>query len=125
MGVTLYYIEELKNELEDNKMLILDGGNFFQGHPIGIIDSGRTMIDWMNKVGYHAMVPGNYDFLFGIENLIELSKRAEFSFLAANLFYKNSDELVFPPYKIFELNNVSVGVIGIVNPNLKNIVLID
>ena len=52
----------------------MDGGNFFQGHPLGIIDSGRTMIDWMNKIGYHALVPGNNDFLFGIDNLVDLSK---------------------------------------------------
>ena len=31
----------------------------------------------------------NYDFIFGINNLIELSKRAEFNFLGANLFYEN------------------------------------
>ena len=44
-----HYVKELKSEL-DEKVLIMDGGNFFQGHPLGIIDSGRTMIDWMNKI---------------------------------------------------------------------------
>ena len=118
----LYYVNNIREEF-NNDLLLLDGGNFFQGHPIGIVDSGRTMIDWMNKVGYHAMVPGNYDFLFGLDNLIDLSKKAEFSFLAANLFYKDNGSLIFKPYEIVEFNDVKIGNIGIVNPNLKNIVL--
>ena len=118
-----HYVNSIKEELNNNKLLLLDGGNFFQGHPIGIVDSGRTMIEWMNKIGYHAMVPGNYDFLFGLNNLIDLSKKANFSFLAANLFYKNNNSLIFKPYEIIEFNDIKVGIIGIVNPDLENIVL--
>ena len=110
------------NLSNNDKILLLDGGNIFQGHPIGIVDSGRTMIEWMNKVGYHAMVPGNYDFLFGLDNLLDLSKKANFSFLSANLFYKNSNSLIFKPYEIIEFDDVTIGVIGIVNPNLENLV---
>ena len=91
IGASGYY-EYVKNI--NDPTLILDGGNFFQGHPVGIIDSGRTMIDWMNKVGYDALVPGNNDFLFGVNNLIELSKAANFNFLAANLYDKNFDKLL-------------------------------
>ena len=39
------YVNKIKvkssSGLDD--MLILDGGNFFQGHPVGIVDSGKTM----------------------------------------------------------------------------------
>ena len=41
------YLQDLQ-EIE-NDFLLLDGGNFFQGHPLGIVDSGRTVIEWMNK----------------------------------------------------------------------------
>ena len=119
----LHYVNNIKEEFNSDKVLLLDGGNFFQGHPVGIIDSGRTMIEWMNKIGYHAMVPGNYDFLFGLDNLIDLSKKANFSFLAANLFYENNNSLIFKPYEIIDFDDLRIGVIGIVNPNLNNIVL--
>ena len=59
------YVNNLRNSL-DEEILILDGGNFFQGHPLGITDKGRTMIDWMNMVKYDAIVPGNNDFLFAV-----------------------------------------------------------
>jgi len=118
-----HYVDNLKDELSDNPILLLDGGNFFQGHPLGISDSGRTIIKWMNKMKYDALVPGNYDFLFGIDNLMELSKQAEFDFLAANLYYEDTKSLIFKPYKIIDYQNITIGIIAIVNPNLKNIVL--
>ena len=116
------YVNEIKQE-SSNDILILDGGNFFQGNPLGIIDSGRTMIDWMNKVGYNATVPGNYDFLFGVKNLIDLSNNADFDFLASNLYFSDTDELVFKPYQIYNIKGVNVGVLGMVNSNLNDIVL--
>jgi len=119
----IQYVNEIKKE-SNNQLLILDGGNFFQGHPLGIIDSGRTMIEWMNEVGYNALVPGANDFLFGVENLIELSKKSEFEFLSANLYFENNDVLVFTPYKIFNINNINIAVLGLVNPNIKELVLL-
>ncbi len=118
----IHYVDNLREEL-NNRILLLDGGNFFQGNHLGVVDSGRTMIEWMNKVGYQAMVPGNYDFLFGLDNLINLSKDANFSFLGANLFYKNNNSLIFRPYEIIDFDDVKVGIIGIVNPDLSNLVL--
>ena len=54
------YVDELRDEVNNNGegLLILDGGNIFQGHPLGIADGGYTMIEWMNRIGYDAMVPG-------------------------------------------------------------------
>ena len=118
-----HYVNDLRNEVKENPILLLDGGNFFQGHPLGIVDSGKTIVKWMNEMKYDALVPGNYDFLFGVDNLIRLSKEAEFNFLAANLYYEDSNSLVFQPYKIIDYKDISIGVIGIVNPNLKNMVL--
>ena len=117
------YVNELKEDIgSDSPLLLLDGGNFFQGNPVGILDSGKTIIQWMNKVGYDAIVPGSYDFIFGVENLVGLSEQSNFDFLGANLFYKDGRN-VFKPYKIIKFNDMNVGIIGLVNPDLKNLVL--
>ena len=99
------YIKDIEAEMSNksNDILILDGGNFFQGHPLGIIDSGKTVIEWMNKIGYDAIVPGNNDFLFGYENLLKLSKLANFPILGCNVKYEKNDKLVFEPYKIINI----------------------
>jgi len=118
-----YYVNNLRDELVDSPILLLDGGNFFQGHPLGVADSGRTVIEWMNKVEYDALVPGNNDFLFGLDNLLDLAKQANFSFLAANLYYADNKSLIFKPYEIIDYKDIKIGIIGIVNPDLNNIVL--
>ena len=88
-GAAFYkYVHDLKKDDADN-LLILDAGNFFQGSNFGMYDKGSSMIEWMNKVGYNAIVPGNNDFLFGVQNLIDLSVKADFDFLASNLYFSN------------------------------------
>ena len=59
------YVDQLKIDIINNKegLILLDGGNFFQGHSLGLYDNGKTMIDWMNRIGYDALVPGSYDFI--------------------------------------------------------------
>lgn len=111
-----HYVKEIESNLlkKSDDILMLDGGNFFQGHPLGILDSGKTMIDWMNRVGYDAIVPGQNDFLFGYQNLIDLSKKANFPFLGANIF-DSEGECIFEPYTIIDIKGVKVGIIGIVN----------
>jgi len=119
------YVRDLENQLpgRDKIILTLDGGNFFQGHPLGIVDSGKTMINWMNKIKYDAMVPGNTDFIYGYKNLVSLSKLAHFPFVASNIFYNNNDKHVFDPYTITTINGVKVGIIGVVPSDMNDIVL--
>ena len=119
------YIDNVQTNLSNglNDMLILDGGNFFQGHPVGIIDSGKTMIEWMNKIGYDAIVPGQNDFLFGYKNLIELSKKADFPFLAANIVMEKDSKLIFDPYTILDIKGCKIGIIGIAGDLINESVL--
>ena len=119
------YIKDIEEELpnESDDILIFDGGNFFQGHPVGIIDSGKTVIKWMNKVGYDAIVPGSNDFLFGYENLLSLSSIANFPFLSCNIKYEDTNELLFKPYEIINIKGLKVGVLGLSNSNIKETVL--
>ena len=123
------YVDELKIEAKNNKegLLILDGGNFFQGSPLGLHDQGKTMIQWMNRIGYDALVPGIYDFILGDLNLNELSKEAIFPFLFSNIECiecpLTSNKII--PYIIKDIENIKVGILGIVNSKIKDLVLED
>ena len=56
-GAAFYkYVNDLKKE-DSNNLLILDAGNFFQGSNFGMHDKGLSMIEWMNMIGYDAIVP--------------------------------------------------------------------
>ena len=112
----------INNNIDEKKSIILDGGNFFQGHPMSVVDSGRTMIQFMNRVGYTALVPGSDDFIYGSKNLNKLADSSEFPFLISNLEC-NDCELVsenFKTHMISNIQGVTVGVLGIVDSNLKD-----
>jgi exonuclease III len=121
------YIDQLHAEVQINgeEILVLDGGNIFQGSPLGMADHGQTMIEWMNRIGYDAMVPGSYDFISGAENLNELSKLANFPLLFSNLICNNCPLINsnIKPYYIRELSGIKVGVLGIVNSQLRDLAL--
>ena len=112
----------INNNIDKKRSLILDGGNFFQGHPMSVVDSGRTMIEFMNKVGYTALVPGADDFIYGSKNLNELAESSEFPFLISNLECDNCD-LISKNFKTHMINNiqgVTIGFLGIVDSELKD-----
>ena len=121
------YIDDLRNEikLSNEGLIILDGGNFFQGHPLGMADSGKTIIDWMERIKYDAIVPGIYDFILGSKNLNRLSTLSSFPFLFSNL---NCNECPLTsnnikPFIIKNINGVKIGILGIVNSKLPNLTL--
>jgi len=120
----LKYVKEIK-EYSDSEILIFDGGNFFQGHPYGMNDGGMNVIEWMNDIGYTALVPGANDFILGQENLNKLADSATFPFLMTNLIcdgceLKSSN---IKSYIIREIENVKIGIIGIVNSGVNDLVV--
>ncbi len=120
------YVDDLHREIgADSGLLILDGGNFFQGHPFGIYDDGQSMLEWMNKIGYTALVPGQYDFSLGADRLNVLAEQSEFPFLAANIICDNCQltSPTFKPWIIREIAGIRIGIIGIVASNINRTVL--
>ena len=121
------YIKELRMEALENDegILIVDGGNFFQGTPIGMFDNGKTMVEWFNYIGYDALSPGRYDFISGTSNLNDLINLANFPFLGANLKC-NECPLIsqnFKPYIIQDVQGIKIGILGIINSKIHELVL--
>ncbi|MGZ3689146.1 MAG: bifunctional metallophosphatase/5'-nucleotidase, partial [Bdellovibrionota bacterium] len=78
------------------------------------------MLKFLDAMNYDAVCLGNHDFLNGPDQLIQTvnNANAKFPVLAANLdpsTFAGGDTLtkVIPPYKIFGVNGVKVGVIGL------------
>ena len=114
------------NKLSKKKnFLLLDAGNFFRGSTLGMADSGRTMIKWMNKNNYDALVPGQEDFIFGIENINILADNADFPFLASNIKSSGNTSLSanIKPFIIKEVDGINIGIIGIVDPKISELSL--
>lgn len=119
------YYKYVKDNINIDKSLLLDGGNFFQGHPMSVIDSGKTMINFMNDIGYTALVPGSDDFVYGAKNLNHLAESSNFPFLITNIECNECDlsSQNFKKTFVKEIDGVKFGFIGIVDGELEDKVL--
>ena len=54
------------------------------------------MLPIMERLGLAAMT-GHWEFAYGPEHLTALSQALPYPFLAANVYEKDGDRLVFPP----------------------------
>ncbi len=95
--------------------LLVDAGDFFQGHPVGTVTDGRAVIDYMNSVGYDVLVIGNHEFDIGEERLVSTLNRADFPILSCNIVKKGTTDLVdyVSPYIMREILGVKIAIIGL------------
>ena len=98
---------------EDN-VLLFDCGDIFQGTPYFNFFGGEIELKLMSKLKYDAATIGNHDFDGGIDGLEKQMPHANFPFLISNYNFENTilnNKTL--PYKVFEVNNVRVGVFGL------------
>lgn len=109
------FVSKIKEIRAKHSTLLLDAGDTVHGLPVVAISRGRAMIEIMNEMKYDAMVPGNHDFNYGRERLMELSRMAEFPIISANIYDENGERLL-EPYTVKELDGVRIGIFGITTP---------
>ena len=102
----------------DEDTLALDAGDTFHGLTLINLSRGSNMAMLMNLSGFDAMTPGNHDFNFGSQRLIELARILNFPVLSANLMDKDKTQYIFRPYKSYDFNGVKVAVIGLSTPEI-------
>lgn len=116
-------IEQLRDSIGKDNVLLLDCGDFSQGSLYYNIYKGAFEIDIMNAIGYDAGTIGNHEFDFGMENLANLVKRAKFPFVCANYDFTGTPcEGVISPYIIIERGGNKIGIFGL-SPNPEGLVL--
>ena len=113
-GVAAY-----KKELEEagNTVFLVDDGDEIRGGIMGSVTKGEAIIRIMNEVGYELAVPGNHDFDYGVDRLLELAKMADFPYICCNFVDMRTGEPVFEPYTIQRIGERRVAFIGAVAPN--------
>ncbi len=118
------YIKEVR-KLSDHKTrdnILADQGDFFQGHPVGSVFVGKSVIKYMNMIGYDWTVVGNHEFDFGEDKLKAAYKLAKFPVLSCNLVKKGTNELVdyVKPYIIIKRLGLKIAVIGLTTTDTKD-----
>lgn len=95
---------------KEKPTIFLAAGDMIQGSNWANFFQGESVIRVLNSIQLDAMVVGNHEFDFGKDVLKKRISEANFPVLGANVI--GIEEL--KPYVIKEVNNIKIGIIGVV-----------
>lgn len=100
-------------------LLIFSAGDNRTGNPANDMFriSSYPMVALMNEVGFNATALGNHEFDVG--SLPSLMRYSAFSYICANIFPPEGSGLHIVPTKVFDVDGLKVGVIGVVQVNTQ------
>ncbi|HZG83339.1 5'-nucleotidase C-terminal domain-containing protein [Paenibacillus sp.] len=84
-------IQDIRRETPNT--VLLDAGDVFSGTLYFNSYQGLADLEFMNAMGYDAMVPGNHEFDKGPAVLADFIEKAEFPIVSANVDYSEEPEL--------------------------------
>jgi hypothetical protein len=115
---------------EAKKVLLLDTGNLLFRKPLQTETKRRDallradlLIQSYNEMGYAVVNVGEKDLMMGFKFLSDVSQKAKFSLISANLLDKKTGKSIFRPYVVKEIAGLKVGILGLMddqfNPTLQ------
>ena len=103
-------IKRVRAERGDG-VLLLDGGDTWQGSYTSNLTQGADMVEAMNALGPDAMT-GHWEFTYGADRVEEVIERLPFPFLGSNIYDNEWNEPAFEPMAMFERGGAKIAVIG-------------
>lgn len=110
-------IDDFKKTHPEDTVFVVDNGDFIQGSPLTnfIAQSHREYSGIFEKlssdIGFDVRTIGNHEFNYGVDYLV-LATENNNNIVSANVF-KNDKSLFKRAYKIFEVNNIKIGFLGL------------
>jgi 2',3'-cyclic-nucleotide 2'-phosphodiesterase (5'-nucleotidase family) len=103
-----------QQRLSAEHVLLLDTGDALVGGGVlGDLTQGEVIVAGMNAMGYDALTLGPRELTLGVDLLQQRIGEAQFPMLSANVVYSGTNELVASPYKILEVGELRLGVVGL------------
>ena len=107
-------IAAIKDSIQNS--LLVDAGDTLHGLPFATLNRGADIVRLMKLAGYDLMTPGNHDFNYGYERLLELADLAAdgengFNIISANVL--KDGEPILLANDIKEVNGVKIGFFGL------------
>lgn len=104
-------IKRIRAERGADNVLLLDGGDTWQGSYTSNVTQGEDMITIMNSLEPDAMT-GHWEFTYGTDRVQEVIDSLPFAFLGSNIYDNEWDEPAFEAWKMFDRGGSKVAVIG-------------
>jgi 5'-nucleotidase len=118
-------IDAKRAELEaaGEAVLVLDAGDQFAGSLFFTTYRGQAEVEFMNRIGFDAMVFGNHEFDLGTGPLADFAEKAEFPIVYGNVDASGDNRLA--PFDkdpvVLEVGGEKVAIVGVVTPETVEI----
>jgi 2',3'-cyclic-nucleotide 2'-phosphodiesterase / 3'-nucleotidase / 5'-nucleotidase len=124
VGAVAAVIEQARRECAECAVLLLDGGDMFQGTPASNLVFGRSVVAIYDALGYTAAALGNHEFDWGQDTLRARMRDARYAILGANVQYADGRDVPWIRNDtLVEVNGVRVGIIGVATVETPNVTL--
>jgi S-sulfosulfanyl-L-cysteine sulfohydrolase len=104
-------VKAVRAERGADKVLLLDGGDTWQGSWSSLKTEGQDMVEVMEALGVDAMT-SHWEFTYGEARVKAIAESSKIAFLAQNIRDAEWQEPVFEPRKMFERGGARIAVIG-------------
>lgn len=108
---TATLIKAIRAERGDSNVLLLDGGDTWQGSYTSLKTDGQDMVDCLKLLKPDAMV-GHWEFTLGADRVLEIIDSLGYPFLASNIVDIDWEEPVFESTATYTVGGSQVAVIG-------------
>jgi len=123
----LALISTIINDKRNKNTAVIELGDILQGSPMMYYHQlNRTkytnpVADALNLIGYDYFIPGNHDFNYGLDYLVDFTKKIKAITLCGNI-YKNDNSLLFNyAYDVINLDEgPKIGIIGVTTQYIPN-----
>jgi 5'-nucleotidase len=109
-------IQILREEMP-GRVAIIDAGDEWQGTMESNLSKGATVVEFYNRLGVDVAAIGNHEFDFGTANMGEQFSKANYPYVASNIFKKKGGAR--PTWKhvlpsdLIAVDGIKIGVIGV------------
>lgn len=117
----LAYIKTLVDAIKSENpegTLFVDGGDLIQGSGASMRSKGKIFPPIIKAMDYDLLIPGNWEVIYGKKIMQEVMNSYDTNVIAANMFEKDSENTLFPPYLVTEKKGVRIGFLAYNDPEI-------
>lgn len=105
-----YFVKDFRENNPDT--FFVSSGDIIAPMPGSSRTKGKLTIKLLNMAKLDVWSPGNYDFLYGFNEINQRISEAEFNVISTNLYLKSTGKPWLKPYVILEKNGKKIAFLG-------------
>lgn len=124
-----------REAMNPNTLIVHPGDMVGGSSPVSALLQDEPTVEIMESIGFDVGTVGNHEFDEGVSEMLRLINGGEhpngtadydgihFPMVAANVSYKDTHELILPPYTIEEVEGEKIGFIGVATTDTPNMII--